>query len=243
MHHPSTRAALAACVILGVTASSALARQVDSAQQRIVTTEAMGEVSMSADHARLTFGVTTLRATAPEAAAEVATVLARIRDSLVAVGVPRDSVPTIGYRIRRQLTRDADTLAGYYGETSVVVTIWDFTRIGPVIEAVIGAGANDISGIQFRASDQRPARNEAIAIAVQAARRDAEALAEAAGNRLGSLLELSTVTNPYGRPQNGVFSMRAREQARTYAIQVVPQDIVVRVSVTARWRLEAGGND
>jgi uncharacterized protein YggE len=241
MHRPSIRAALAASVFLGPTASSAFAQQVDSIAQRIVTTEATGEVSMPPDHARLTFGVTTLRPTAPEAAAEIATVLTQIRDSLVAVGVPRDSVPTMGYTIRRQLTRDADTLAGYHGETSVVVTIWNFTRIGPVIEAVIGAGANDVSGIQFRASDQRPARDGAIGVAVAAARRDAEALAEAAGHRLGSLLELSTVTNPFGRAPSGVFYQQAR--AREYAIRIVPRDIVVRVSVTARWRLEPGAND
>lgn len=241
MDSPLFPAALAVGALLGVTASPCVAQEPESLPQPTVTTEAVGEVALSPDHARLTFGVTTLKATAPEAAAEVAAVLARIRDSLVAAGVPQDSVPTMGYRIRRQLTRDADTVAGYYGETSVVVTIWDFDRIGPVIEAVIGAGANDISGIQFRASEQRAARNEAIAIAVRAARRDAEALAEAAGHRLGSLLEISTVANPFGRTPSGVFSMQMR--ARESAIQVVPQDIVVRVSVTARWRLEAAPND
>jgi uncharacterized protein YggE len=236
MHRPSFHTALAACILVGAAGSRAVAQEADSIQRPTVTTEAVGEVSLSADHARITFGVTALRPTARESAAEIAEVLTRIRDSLVAVGVPRDSVPTMGYTIRRQLTRDAET-AGYHGETSVVVTIWDFTRIGAVIEAVIGAGANDISGIQFRASNLRPARNEAIALAVEAARRDAEALAEAAGSRLGSLLEVSTVG--LARTSGGSFAARERSiaAARAYRIQVVPRDVTVRVSVTARWRL------
>lgn len=238
MHELSIHTALAACVLVGATATSTFGQGVDSIPQPIVTTDAVGEVSLSADHARLIFGVTALRPTAGEAAAEVAAVLARIRDSLMAVGVPRDSVPTMGYTIRRQLTRNADTVAGYHGETSVLVTIWDFTRIGAVIEAVIGAGANDISGIQFRASNQRAARDEAIALAVEAARRDAEALAAATGHRLGSLIELSTAPNPFGRPPPATV-IRAR-QSRLYSIQVEPRDVTVQVSVTARWSLEQG---
>ena len=208
-----------------------------TAGETTVITAATGEVSLSPDHARLTFGIVTRETTAAEAATVIASTMSRIRDSLVALGIPRDSVPTMGYTIRRQRRFDTDSILGYDGQTSVVVEIRDFALISHVIEAVVGAGANNVRGIEFRASDQRSARDRAIALAVEEARRDVVALAEAAGREVGELVELSTI----GAARERIAGAQARRSSQTavetMAIEVIPHDITVRVRVTARWRL------
>ncbi len=205
------------------------------ADEGTVVTAATGEVSLAPDHARLTFGIVARRTTAAEAATVIAGTMSRVRDSLVALGIPRDSVPTMGYTIRRQRRFDTDSILGYDGQTSVVVEIRDFALISGVIEAVIGAGANTVRGIDFRASDQRSARDRAIALAVEEARRDAVALAEAAGRELGELVELSTISARVRAV--GADLVDRQITVETMAIEVIPRDITVRVQVTARWRL------
>jgi uncharacterized protein YggE len=200
-------------------------------------------VSLPPDHARVTFGVVARAETASEAASRIAAVMSSIRDSLVAVGVPSDSVPTMGYTVRRQRSFERDSLLGYDAETSVIVTIRDLARIGSTIEAVLGAGANDISGLQFLATDRRAARDEAITMAVTEAQRDAMALAAAAGVGLGELVELSTASgiSPMTRGAflDEIVVTRSRTRAQAMAISVVPRDVVVRVQVTGRWRVQA----
>jgi uncharacterized protein YggE len=216
--------------------SSLPAHAQTEADEATVVTAATGEVSLAPDHARLTFGIVARRTTAAEAATVIAGTMSRIRDSLVALGIPRDSVAAVGYTIRRERRFDTDSVLGYDGETSVVVEIRDFALISRVIEAVIGAGANNVRGIDFRASDQRSARDRALRLAVEEARRDVVALAEAAGRELGELVELSTIG---ARERIAGAELRARQRmaTETMAIEVIPRDITVRVQVTARWRL------
>ena len=239
---PRCGALFPALAALLLSLPSPASAQTTAAEAPIITTEAVGEVSLPPDHARLTFGVTALAPTAAGASAEMARVMAQVRDSLVAAGVPRDSVPTMGYSIRQRRSIQSDTLIGYQGQTSVVVSIRDFARIGAVIEAILGAGANDIRTVEFRADDRRAARDEAIGAAVEAARGDAMALARAGSSNLGELLELSTVPYQSGRSTTRIAGRNSRQQ-ETIAIQVVPRDIIVRVHVTARWRLETNGNE
>ena len=213
------------------------ARAQTTTGEATVVTAATGEVSLSPDHARLTFGIVTRKTTAAEAASVIASTMNRIRASLVAVGIARESVPTMGYTIRRRRRFDTDSVLGYDGATSVVVEIRDFALISRVIEAVIGAGANNVRGIDFRASDQRSARDRAIALAVEEARRDVVALAQAVGRELGELVELSTITGREDRIIRGAQSRTQTTGIETMSIEVIPRDITVRVRVTARWRL------
>lgn len=106
----------------------------------------------------------------------------------------------------------------------------DLARVGAVIDAALGAGATNISGIRFESTRREPARLEALAKAVQAARREAEAIARAAGGRLGALLEASTA-GPV------LYAPRAEMALRTMAADtpIAPPALEVTATVTARW--------
>ncbi len=113
------------------------------------------------------------------------------------------------------------------------VRVNDLTRLGAVIDAALGAGASSLLGVRFESSQEERIRTLALRAAVAKARSDAEALAEAAGGRLGDLLELTTEN--LQRPR-----MMALEQvqARGVGPDLTPQEIVVRVRVVGRWRMQ-----
>jgi uncharacterized protein YggE len=110
------------------------------------------------------------------------------------------------------------------------VNVWDLTTVPAVIEASLAAGATDLTGLHFGASDEREARDEALRKAVAEARRDAEIIASAAGGVVGSLIEVSTQASPI-RPA------RTMEYATVGARgpQITPSGITVSAHVTVRW--------
>jgi uncharacterized protein YggE len=64
--------------------------------------------------------------------------------------------------------------------------------MGAVIDAAIGSGANRVANIRFQLRDPHAAHVEAAAIAMRHARRQAEAIAAAAGEQLGPAMSITT---------------------------------------------------
>ena len=98
----------------------------------------------------------------------------------------------------------------------------------------------NVSGLSFFVSDPGPVRRAAITHAVTTARADAEALATAAGGRLGEILEMST-TPIMVQP---VFArgMMAKGGAADMAMQtpVEPGQETVEAMVSVRFRFVPG---
>ena len=120
-------------------------------------------------------------------------------------------------------------LTGYHASNVVRVELVDLARLGPVIDAAVGAGANEVEGIQFAVANEAPYRVQALRQASAEARTKAQAIAEALGVHLGNLLEASEagveVTPP--RP---VFFERA-------ATPIQPGEMTVRATVTVHYAI------
>ena len=67
----------------------------------------------------------------------------------------------------------------------------DVTKVASVIDALVGAGANEIGGINFMVSQASKLLDEAREKAIADARRKAEIYAKAAGVTLGAPLSIS----------------------------------------------------
>ena len=77
---------------------------------------------------------------------------------------------SVEMRPYRQRDRNGEvTGSGWVVSNQVKVTVRDIARTGDVIDAAVAAGANDLNGVNFRASDSTAARSEARAAAVVAA--------------------------------------------------------------------------
>ena len=87
----------------------------------------------------------------------------------------------------------------------MTIRVRDVTKVAGVIDTLVGAGANEIGGINFMVSQASNLLDEARDKAVADARRKAEIYAKAAGVTLGAPLSISEEGNaPSGAlPQDG----------------------------------------
>ena len=106
-------------------------------------------------------------------------------------------------------------------------------RLAEVVKALIDAGIESIPSALFEAVDTEDARKQAVGQAVSQARRDAEAMAAAAGGRLGELLHVHTTPDL----ASSLFARtRLFSGGFERGVTLSPSDVMVWVSVQASWR-------
>jgi uncharacterized protein YggE len=120
-------------------------------------------------------------------------------------------------------------LLGFQVTNQVTVRIRDIGEMPNVLDKAIGAGANEMSGIEFIVSDQSKLLDEARDEAIADARRKAELYAKAAGGKLGPVVSISEEGVPL--PPRPVAAMRAA------AIPVAPGEQTLRAVVTVSYEL------
>jgi len=102
---------------------------------------------------------------------------------------------------------------------------------------VLRAGATDLPSITFESDSVAIGRRLALGEALAKARSDAEALATAGAGSLGRLLEVSTQAGSGYRTSLQAVSLTVAARG---APAITPQDVVVQVSVQARWEFVPG---
>jgi uncharacterized protein YggE len=201
-------------------------------------------VNVAPDRARATFAVETQGATAREASEANAEAMARAVSALETAGIPGLDIETFGYTLRPDYVystgqeRRVRTIGGYTALNNVRVTVTDVTTVGRVIDLAIGSGANRVAALAFEASDTEAARREALTLAVERAREEAQAMAAALGRDLGPALEVRGGAQvPMPVP---VQMMAARVAAEAVETPIEAGDQSVRASVTIRFALGPG---
>lgn len=203
-----------------------------------------GEAEVTPDRARVTIGVQTRAATAADAAARNATQQTAIINAIKALGIPAERITTSGYNVYPEQAYDNATrqtrITGYNVQNNVLVDVWNVGQVGVVLDAALGKGANLVSSLSFYSSQAEAVRRRALQNAVARARADAEAMAQAAGGRLGDLVELSS---SYAEsPPRPVFAMREKLQsAAADATPISEGTQTISASVSARWAFVPNG--
>jgi uncharacterized protein YggE len=203
-----------------------------------VSVTGTGEVTLPPDRAVLRFSVQGMGPSATEASAQITQRLAAITDSLRRRGLPTDSVQQMGLFIgpNAELVGQFRRPTDYSARTEVRVTLRKLGDLSGVVDAVLSAGAMELAGVQYSSDRADDANRDALRQAFTKARASAEALAAAAGRRLGELSWMSTNAVPnysymetYSEP---VFMTSGRP------LRVTPREVVVRAAVQALWKLE-----
>ena len=203
-----------------------------------LTTSGQGEAKVNPDRVSVLVNVQTRATTAAAAAAENARRTKAVLDALAQLGLTKDQLSTEGYSAYPEMRYDREggspRVTGYVVTNSVKAESKRVEQAGAIIDAAIGAGANLINSLSFFAASIDEPRRQAIAIAVASARADAEAMAQAAGGRVGGLLELSTQGPTV--PPRPMFDVAARGKvAMAEQTPINPGQQTVNVFVTARW--------
>ncbi len=166
-----------------------------------ITVRGVGRVGRTPDSATVVLGVETQAATAGEAQAVASTRMRAAIEALTSNGTAARDISTRQVSLSQMFDYSGDTPrpAGYQATQSLGVRVRDLARLGPVIDAAVGAGANQVSEVSLELADPAAARAEARDLAMADARRTAEALARAGGVRLGlpiSIRESGRDTSP-----------------------------------------------
>ena len=196
-----------------------------------------GSVQVDPDRAAVTFAVETRGATAGAAAEANADVMDAVLRSHRAAGFDGLELATHGYSLRPEYSsvpnQRVREVVGYVARNNVRATVGTVNAVGRVIDRAVEAGANRITGITFFASDTGPARAEATALAVRAARSQAQVIAESLGYRLGRPLEVSGgASRPSPVPyQAEAMTLRAADTPIEAGDQTVTANVSIRFAL------------
>ena len=233
MRYLSVALVMALAPVAGAQASGAVQRDSGGAQ---IIVSGEGKTSLPPDELIVQLGVETRAKTASRAGADNADRMTAVRKALVALGLQESEISTAYYNIRMEMLGPSGRDTNYVASNSVQVDTRKLNLVSRIIDASLQAGANNISSVQYTLSDTRDPMRRALEGAVEDARLQAEALATAAGGRLGALLEMNAQSQrviPYMEPQ-----VMMRVAAAETPISA--RDVTVRASVAVRWRFLPG---
>jgi hypothetical protein len=199
----AARTAFAALLVLAATSLGAAAQQADT----IPTLQAngQGQVMVVPDLAIVTIGVVTRANTAGDALAANSNDLQKAIDAIKAASVAEKDIGTSSFSVTpiyqttpRPPADQPAPIIGYSVSNEVRVTIRNIATSGAILDQVVKAGANRVSGISFDISDAKGAEDAATKAAIAEARHRGELMAEAAGVSLGRMLSVSVSTGGGG---------------------------------------------
>jgi uncharacterized protein YggE len=179
--------------LIGVMLTSLLALPARAADPRTIAMTGHGEIKGRPDSAQITAGVTTNAPTAARALADNSTRMQAVFAALKRLGVPDDDIQTVNFSVSPQYANsgtDAPHLTGYQVSNQAFVRLEDVAKLGPALDALVTAGANQMNGIKFDIRDPSPMLEKARAAAIADARQRAETYARAAGLTLGPILSI-----------------------------------------------------
>lgn len=224
-------ATLAAVTALQMGAAPAMAKE----KPGRITITGEGSSESAPDLASVNLGVSSQGATAAEALAANSRQLAAVLERLKAQGIADRDLQTSGLNLgpRQEYSNDGKPpqIVGYEASNMVTVRVRDLAKLGGILDAAVGDGANTFNGLSFALSEPGPALDQARDKAVSDARRKAEQIATAAGVKLGRILEIREGGGaPEPRP------MFARDAAMA-AAPIQGGEVGYSVSVTISWEI------
>lgn len=199
---------------------------------------AYGETKVAPDMATITLGVMTEGKTAAEAMAANAARMTAVVASLRRAGLPDRDIQTSNLNLNPQYRYQENQppqLVGYQASNNVTVTVRDLKKLGPAVDATVGAGANQVQGIGFGLQDPTTAENAAREAAVTALAAKAELYAKATGYRISRLVALSEGGGYAAPPPMPMIAMRA--EMKDAGTPISGGELRVRIDITGLYEL------
>ena len=128
--------------------------------ETIVTVSGSGETFVPADVAVISLGVSARDKEVLVAQAKVNESIAAIKEALIVAGVAEENINTDYINIYPIYNYNADMeeLAAYNANSTLAVKVTKIAEVGKMIDTAFEAGANNLNGIEFSASDTSEAK-------------------------------------------------------------------------------------
>lgn len=224
---------LALSLVLLGTATPAVAAD---ASVRGITISAVGQIKVTPDAANVSYSISLLRKTSPEALAAVNQIQAQARAVLVNAGVKKENITTTGLSIYPEYWYEQNErepiLLGFRATQSTTAAIYSIPTAESVIDRL--ASISDdlrLSGISLFIGDPSKYETTMRRIAVAKAKAKAVSYARLLGRRLGSVQYLTETSAP-------VYAWeRPVSDASTDKTSIDPGQQSISISVEVRWSL------
>ncbi len=146
------------------------------------------QAKISPDTALITFSVVTHGKQAIEAQQENARKSEAVKQAVAGITADAKSeIKTSEYNMRPEqdyYSGKLPKILGYEVRNTVTVSIDKIDRVGAVIDAATGAGANSVQGIQFVIGEDSPVQGKALELATKQAMAKAEAVANSLNGKI-----------------------------------------------------------
>lgn len=187
-----------AFMFLALFAATAPARTEAEVSPRTVTVTGKAEIMVVPDEAVINMGVETFKRELDDAKLENDRGVSAIISGIKEAGVSKDHIKTdfLNIQPRYRETPEERVLLGYIVRQSIIVDVKDLDILEDVVSTALRAGANQIHGLEFRASGLRKHKDEARLKALDASREKAEAMAGRLGEKIGRAV--SIIEEPVG---------------------------------------------
>ena len=230
------RTVLAVAIAAGtLVAAPALAQGIPPAAIS-VTGEAT--VSVPPDLAEVDGGVSSEAKTAREASEANSAAMAKVLAALKGAGIDAKDIQTSRLSLQPQSAPNRtgpSAAVGYRASNRVTIRVRDVVKVANVIDTLVGAGANDIGGINFMVSQASKLLDDAREQAVADARRKAEIYAKAAGVTLGAPLSISEEGNA------APIAYRSKMVGMAATAPVAQGEETLAVTVSVSWAIKQAG--
>jgi uncharacterized protein YggE len=197
-------------------------------------------VSVAPDQAQIDGGVTSDAKTAREASDANNAAMGKVLLALKGAGIDEKDYQTSRLSLQPQFAANykpserASGIVGYRASNRVTIKVRNVSDVAAVVDTLVGAGANEIGGINFTVTQASKVLDEAREKAIADARRKADIYAKAAGVTLGEPISISEET---GSPGPLFRSKVAAPMAAGAPVAQGEETLSVTVSVS--WAIKA----
>lgn len=199
-----------------------------ASSMRQLTVNASGSVYAAPDQATVQLGVTSQASTAADALKQNSADTTAVIDAIKKLGVDAKDISTSNFNVYPTYDTAGTRINGYQVNNSVTVVIRDISTSGTILDQVVTAGANNISGLNFGIADASQYQADARQKAIEEARAKAEAMAKAAGVTLGDVISINESVNY--QPELYARGMVA-DAAMAVPVEAGQQEISVSVTL------------
>lgn len=156
---------------------------------REVAVSGKGDITVVPDKATLTMGVEMRAREMESAKQQVSQVVSEFLKLAAKMDIDKKQLNTSQLTIRPEYdwnsTNRQRRLTGFYVARQIHVELKDLEKIGPLMERATSLGVNQVNGPYFGSSREDELHREALKIAAEDARRNAQVLATSMGALLG----------------------------------------------------------
>lgn len=172
----------------------------DAPAPRTVSVTGQGEVSAQPDLAYVTLGVEARRPTMAEARTQVAQTVDKVLALTRELKIDPKLVNATRVQVQPEYNWNDQTrkrvLLGYVVSRQIQVEVRDLDQLGPLIERAVTAGVNQVNDPVLDSTKRKQLERQAMTLAVEDARQNAETLATAAFVKLGPVRSINGGGSP-----------------------------------------------